>query len=311
MNPIAIITRMLTPAPVRRVTLHVVREDAPLAAAVLAQRRMFDPETSYRDAALPEAPGERYTELYRSAQARLDKVLGHCALSEADLQSPKALRGVSEDELRELDAWLGRVWSECSACQEELRRIQEERRHVEQLLRALDNFAALDIDLGLLGRAKRFLDVRIGILPRANIPRMRDAVSLAGYVLQPYLYSEDQAHVVVAGPTGREDEIQAVLRTAGWRGVEIPPELRADPARVRTALHERLAHTASENDSQCRLVERTQRNYRDRLIAAAQTLALAAPFADLGGALHGRGALVAMSGWIPASDLPAVRNSNT
>lgn len=301
------IAGVLTPAPIERVTLHLLRDDAPLAAAVLAERGIFDPETDYHESVLPEAPGEHYTELYRSARARLDKVLGHCAVSPTDLGPLTRLRPVTEAELRELDAWLGQIWNECSACQEALRRIEEEQRHVQQLLRTLDNFAALDIDLGLLGRAKRFLDVRIGIVPRTNLPRLREAVGLAGYVLQPFLYAQDQIQVVVAGPSGREDEIQALLQSAGWRGVEIPPELRADPTRVRAALRERAARIYEDNSAQCRLVDETQQTYHEHLVAAMQTLALAAPYAELGGALRGRGALIGMSGWVPTSDVAALR----
>ena len=71
-----------------------------------------------------------------------------------------------ERELAELDQWLHEVWRLCSRCQEGLRRIEEEHKHIDQLLKTLDNFAALNIDLGLLASSKRFLDVHIGKLRR-------------------------------------------------------------------------------------------------------------------------------------------------
>jgi len=300
---------MFKPLPMQRIALQVLNEDAPLAALVLARAGVFNPETTRAYAErLPEFPGERYREVYRSARARLDKILAHCGLP-GNAGAPGGLRPVTIDELERLDAWLGDVWAECSRAQEALRRLDEERRHVEQLLRTLDNFTALDIDLGRLSARKRFLDVHIGTVPAVNVGRLREAAALAGYVISPYLVADGLTHAVVAGPTGRETELSGVLNAAGWRAVAIPPELHDRPDKVRRELRERLARAEAGNAAQCGRVESLQREHRARLAVAADTLSRAAPYAELEDALRARGGLALIGGWIPKRDLRDVKRA--
>lgn len=287
----------------QRVALQVLREDAPVAALILAECGVFNPETRHVFSdQLPEFPGESYSELYRNAHSRLDKILAYCRASHEGTPLPP-LRKVDEKELAQLDEWLRTVWVECSKCQEGLRKIEEEQKRVDQLMKTLDNFAALDIDLGLLARSKRFLDVHIGTVPTANVNRLKEAVGLAGYLLMPFMHGDGVQHVVVAGPTGKENEVRPVLQAAGWRAANIPPELHDRPEKARQDLEEQLERIMGETDAQCRLIERTQKEFNDKLINAEQTLALAAPYAELGEALRGRGGLALISGWVPKKDL--------
>ena len=297
---------MFRPLPMQRVALQVLNEDAALAAQCLAEQGAFNPETAQLWAQqLPEFPGASYRELYYSARARLDKILQHCSLGRE--WAPPEPRPVSERELAELDRWLHDVWTLCSRCQEGLRRIEEQKKHIDQLLKTLDNFAALDIDLGLLASSKRFLDVHIGMVPAENVSRLRQAVSLAGYTLTPFLHHEGMEHVVVAGLRGRETEIRHVLLAAGWHSATIPPELHDRPEKVRRELERRAEEAAGETDAQCQLIETTQKEFIDKLMAAARTLALVAPYVELGDALRGRGGLALISGWAPRKDLPRLR----
>lgn len=290
----------------QRVALQVLREDAPVAALILAECGVFNPETRHVFSdQLPEFPGESYRELYHNAHSRLDKILAHCASHEGT--PPPLLRKVDEKELAQLDEWLRAVWVQCSKCQEGLRKIEEEQKRVDQLLKTLDNFAALDIDLGLLARSKRFLDVHIGTVPTANVNRLMEAVGLAGYLLKPFMHGDGVQHVVVAGPTGKENEVRPVLQAAGWRAANIPPELHDRPEKARQDLEKQLERIMGETDTQCRLIERTQKEFNDKLINAEQTLSLAAPYAELGEALRGRGGLALISGWVPKKDLHGMR----
>lgn len=298
---------MFKPLTMQRVALQVLHEDAAMAALVLADCGVFNPETSQALAArLPELPGESYRELYHNARARLDKILTFCSIQH-DAQHTAPLRQVNEHELAELDAWLREVWIECSKCQEGLRKIEEQQKHVDQLLEMLDNFAALDIDLGLLASSKRFVDVRIGTISVVNLARLEEAVALAGYLVRPFLQSDGMQHVIVAGPKGKEQDIHPVLQAAGWRAVTIPPELHDRPDKVRRDLQQRREHIADETVVQCRVIESTQKELDAKLGAAQQTLALAAPYAELGDALRGRGGLVLMGGWVPAKDIGRLR----
>ena len=233
---------MLTPAPMQRVTLQLLTDKAQEAALVLAGCGVFNPETTTQALAsqLPETPGERYRELYRAAQSRLDKILAHCTISDEEL-GVTAVRDVSETELAELDDWLQQVWAKCSECQEGVRRVQEGQKRIDQLIKTLDTFASLDIDLGLLQRDKQFLDVRIGTLHADNVPRLRDALAIAGYLLSDFMVSYGVTHAIIAGPTGREREVDTVLQAAGWHALEIPPEFQDRPENVREELSKRRA----------------------------------------------------------------------
>ncbi len=295
---------MFRPMTMRRVALQVLNEDAALAAQRLAEEGVFNPETaqSWADQ-LPEFPGISYREIYRNACTRLEKILTHCSSREKDL-SPPLPREVSERELVELDQWLREVWGMCSRCQEGLRHIEEEQKRVDQLLKILDNFATLNIDLGLLASSKRFLDVHIGMVPTGNVSRLKEAVSLAGYVLTTFMQHEGMEHVVVTGLRGREEEIRPVLQAAGWRDETIPPELHDRPEKVRRDLQQRATRSIEETKVQCQLIERTEKEFQDKLIVAKQTLTLAAPYAELGDAVRGRGGLALISGWVPKKDLP-------
>ncbi len=299
---------MLTPTAMQRVTLQVLTDTAPEAALVLATCGVFNPETTTHSLAerLPETPGERYRELYRGAQSRLDKVLLHSTIRPEELDVI-AVRDVSEDELAKLDVWLQQVWAKCSECQEGMRRVEENQKRVDDLIKTLDTFATLDIDLGQLQRKKQFLDVRVGTLPADNVPRLRDAVAIAGYLLSTFLLNNGIAHAIIAGPTGSEHQINAALQAAGWHPLEIPPEFHDRPENVREELRKRRAQIVEEVQAQCNLIEMNRKEFRDRLIAAQRTLAMAAPFAEVGNALCGRGGLTVISGWVPKRDVPRLR----
>ena len=63
----------------QRVHIQVLREDAPHAALALAETGFFDPEPNQAlNEQLPESPSEQYREIYRTARARLDKILSCC-----------------------------------------------------------------------------------------------------------------------------------------------------------------------------------------------------------------------------------------
>lgn len=298
---------MLIPTAMQRINLQVLTEDAPKAALVLAGCGVFNPETTqdYTDL-LPEIPGGRYRDLYRDAQSRLDKVLSHCALD----HTPKAgtqIHHVTEQELADLDAWLQEVWKRCSECQEGMRRIEDRQKQIDMLLDTLDKFAALDIDLGLLQKKKHFLDIRIGTIPSDNVERLQDAVSIAGYVLTTFLVSNGVTHVVIAGPTGRETDINAAVQAAGWHALSIPPEFKDHPEKVRAKLIRQREAILEETVTQCEVIDLARAEFRERLIAARETLAMAAPFAEVGGALCGRGGLSLITGWVPKRDVARLR----
>lgn len=295
----------------QHVTVHVVREDAPMAALVLADCGVFNPETAhaYGDR-LPELPGSRYRDLYLGARALLDKIQAFRGRSPAQ-EPPPARRLVTEAELAALEAWLRERWVECSQCEEAFRRNDEERSRAQELLRTLDDFSTLDIDLNVLQQqGRRFLDIQLGTLPSQNLARLKEAAGLAGYLVSAFRESGGLAQAIAAGPIGREDEIRPLLAAAGWQPLAIPQEFRSRPEKVREELLGRLGTTDEAEQVLAEKQARTLSEIAPQLAQAEQTLALAEPYVELvGEALRARGGLSLISGWAPRERIADLENA--
>ena len=79
--------------------------------------------------------------------------------------------------------------------------------------------------------------MKIGTVPPETLPRLTQALALTGFVISVFASSKDLHHAVVAGPTGKQDELAALLRAAGWRDIEVPEELMAHPETARKRTH--------------------------------------------------------------------------
>jgi V/A-type H+-transporting ATPase subunit I len=298
------------PLPMQRVTLQVLREDAPGAALVLAHCGVFNPDVvAGLEEELPELPGTHYRELCRSAQTRLDKILGH--RPERLEMPPAALRVVEEAELEQLNKELGKLWTECSQCEEDQRRVEEERKTVDQLSASLKNFVALDIDLNLLQGERLFLDLHVGTIPQENLRRVQEAVNLTEYIVQEFHSTEEgTCYVIVAGPKGHlksQEEVQRLLEAAGFRSLPMPSEFMDYPRKVKEELTMRFRRSEATQRELSARIHRRLAEEHEFVVRAAQTLALAQPYADLAGNLRGRGGLAVVSGWVPRHETDRLR----
>ncbi len=294
---------MFRPLSMKFVVVQVLTDDLPAASLALAESGSFHPDghPEYREW-MPGVAGERYRELFRQAEARLEKIGRQLPLA---LQPEiAAVREIGLEELSATNAWLGQVWQRCSSAEEALRDLQEEERMVLQLEGALHNFADLDIDLGHLQREKRFLESRIGTVARDNLGQLRGALELAGFLLYPYLQHEESAHVIIVGPKHQnEQELDQILDTAGFRHLQIPPELQAAPESVRQELTSRRQRIAKERQQIHGDLKVYAEQHRERLQQVQVELLLARPYAEVDQASHTTGALSVLTGWIPAVGL--------
>ena len=304
---------MFKPLPMLRIELSLLKDDAPQASLLLANYGNFDPEFSEATPEqLPELPGEPYRKAYAETRAHLDKILAHYEIAAPETVTAP-MQQVDRQQLAEIGAWLKNVWDNCSEEQERLRELREEHRRTAQLLRALDQFMDISIDLSLLQKKSALLDVRVGTLLRANVQRFEEALGLAGYVAIRFFSSEEQVHLIIAGASAQAHEIERVLQAAGWRTMDVPAEFHGRPVEVRSELSERFAKLGeqlAELDAH-RRAEPTQGKLRERLLDAAHVLARAAPYADLAALMRGRGSLVTVSGWAPRDQLPQLRQMLT
>lgn len=292
---------MFKPLSMRHVMIQILLDDLPELSLTLAELGVFAPDHRHSEEhALTHIPAEDFRRIHRQAQARMNKLHQHFGRLPPNLEMPPEV--VTEAQLDALNTSLGELWSVCSEADEALRRLDESEAMVTQLQNSLENFANLQVDLGLLQGDKRFLELRIGILPRANLARATDALGLAGFLVYPYLLSEGHAHAVVVGPGDRQSG--PVLESAGFRDLPIPVELRDQPEHVARQLKARRANIQHEREALYAAREARLEQHRSLLETAQRQLALAAPLVSLDGAARSSRHLAILSGWVPRRDLP-------
>lgn len=294
---------MFRPQPMKHVVLQVLTEDLPRVSLELAKMEIFSPDyRPFEEDKLPLIPGERYRELYQQASSRLDKIRKHIPLS--DHPGLEATHVVSEHKLEKTNAWLAQIWERCSQFEETFHRLAAEERMIDQLEGALDNFAELNIDLSLLQGEKHFLDIHLGMLPRGNTTQLREALSLAGYLLFIYMDHGNNSHVIVLGPKGeRTNEIASVLDTAGFRPLPIPPELHDEPDKLRGELIERRLNLQNQKLDETEAMEAFGNELRARLVGCQRILFMAEPFVSMDAAARSSGHLSVITGWIPSREI--------
>jgi V/A-type H+-transporting ATPase subunit I len=297
---------MFRPLRMRHVMIQLLEDDLPQASLTLAETGVFNPDgRDSEDHQLARVPGEAYRQIFRQAQSRLDKITEYFPNDPPlAVERPQVVR---ETELKAVNDRLGELWRECSECQEEMRSLDEEGRVVSQLESSLENFANLNIDLGMLQGDKTFLELHIGVVPSINLRRMEEALGLARFFVYTFLVGEGNAHVVVIGPKGEAAQrVQTVLESAGFHALNIPPELHDEPAKVGLQLALRRKRIRDEYAAVAERVARRARETEDFIREAKRTLALAEPYVSLDDAARGSSQLAVVSGWIPARELARV-----
>ncbi|MCU7906684.1 MAG: V-type ATP synthase subunit I [Candidatus Thiodiazotropha sp. (ex Epidulcina cf. delphinae)] len=293
----------------KHISIQVITSDLPSASVILAELNSFSPDTRpYAEQALPEIPGRRFRESYTQAKTRLDKIASEVGFAPTSLSD--GVTPISEGELDQANQWLGVAWETCSGFEETRRRQHEERVNIDQLETTLANFRNLHIDLGRLQGDKHFLETHIGMLPRTQVDQLRDALGLDRYLLFPFMESENETHVIIVGANDREaSKLQSVLDTAGFRPLEIPPELHAEPDTAKTRLMQRREAVKQAAQALEQAISAWSAESRQTLERAAHILHLAAPYVALGEAARHRGDLSRLQGWVPADDLPSVERA--
>ncbi|TCT21408.1 V-type ATP synthase subunit I [Thiobaca trueperi] len=285
----------------KHVRLLVLTEDLPQASLALAETRCFHPDTRPpTETRLDTLPGREYCEIFNQAKSRLDKIARLVPLDTAS--AIDAMRVVEVAELSALNDWLGRLWGEASGYEEDFRRLDDEERLVKEQQTALENFAHLNIDLGMLRTKTRFLDFYVGLVPRENLRQLEGATGLAKHILHVYMQQGDTAHVVIVGPPGaRQSQLAAVLAAAGFQNLPIPRELDREPAALQQDLARRLLDIEAQRQSLRKTLEGWGEPFHDTLLAARHTLMLAEPLVTLDPSLRSAGQLAHLAGWVPVS----------
>ena len=271
---------MFKPIPMQYISLNVLTEDVPLAAQILADTKLFNPETNETLAQqLPERLGEEFHNVFNSARGRLEKILSRISfIPPIDIEPYRVVELV---ELKDINTQLGTLWSQFSKQEEQLHQLNEQQTALKQLLETLQKFTALDLDLKLFQEPKRFLNLHIGTIPLNNLEHLKEAIALAKHFINIFHRDEQTAYFVVAGPLEHEEQVQAVLEHADFQPLNIPPEFHNHPQQVHAELIAQLKQQQEQIEALTTINQELVNNHQIFLEQAYTLLNRAADYALL------------------------------
>lgn len=300
---------MMTPVPMRHLSISLLTTDLIQAGLVLARFGQFVPQPlAARDERLSETPESAYLSTYHTARSRLLKIFDFFQLQPMP-QNELPDKAPDLAKLGEQAEWLGEVWRHCSACAESQRRYAEQLRDLRQLQALLRNYRSLDLNLGLLREEFRFLHIETGTIPLTHLDRLREAVAMIHYTVNSFSPHDGRVHVVIAGLKENRTSLETVLKAADFHALPLPPEFSDHPSKVAAELKERENRTRQKLRHMQREIDQNREAYRERLNDAAADLLAASGFAQFGPALRSRGGLAHLSGWVPEKQLPRLKKA--
>ncbi|HEC07466.1 MAG TPA: hypothetical protein ENJ12_11465 [Thiolapillus brandeum] len=300
---------MFTPAPMYHVGISLLSEDLTQAGLLLARFGYFAPDPLREETAhLPETPQQSYTDSFQSARSHLQKILGFLKIR-PDICQPIPEQAPGLEELQALETWLAQTWQQCSACAESARHYEEKLADVKSLENLLHSYQNLDLDLGMLRRDYRFLNILTGTIPQENRTRLREAIAMIGYTLTEISHHQGLLHVVIAGLKEKEPSLATVLKAADFHTLELPEEFSDHPSKVADHLREQEHRILQEQRHLHREIEEKAKTYDDRLNQATRTLLAASGLSQFGSSLRSRGGLAHISGWIPVHQIEPLKTA--
>jgi V/A-type H+-transporting ATPase subunit I len=295
----------------KHVLVQTLTEDLPKVSLALAEVGVFapDPRSAGKNY-FPTVPGEKYRELFKQAQARMEKISHILPMpSEPKLHS---IRVVEESELERLNTWLGEVWATASSYEEQFRRITEDERLVGIREGALENFANLNVDLGLLHTQSQFLNLLIGTVPTRNIQRLEESLGLAKYILYTFRENISTTNVIIVGmhsSSNSDNELQSVLQAAAFQPLVIPQDLRSQPEKIRAEINSHRSNLVAERQKIHDQLNSWAESLKQDLINAQRTLTLAEPFVRMDKSVRSAGSLGTATGWVPVTEVEKLENT--
>jgi V/A-type H+-transporting ATPase subunit I len=288
--------------PMRHVTLYLMKEELPLAALALAKLGVLDPDSVQEES--PEAsPAAQFRELQANASQLFLKIARTLGFTPPRTEPGALPADIDSTRLESLFESLRPVWSQCNRHEERIRSLREQIRQLQQQQRAVDTFLKLHLDLSKLSSDHRFLDIRVGSVESSELQRLRESLGLIHFKVIEFDRQEGRVHLVLLGLKGLDDQLNPVLRAAGYRTLFLPQGLKGYPRELHDQLGEKLDALEQELAVAERDTERLRERYSSDLEQAALVLAAAEPLAELADCLAGHGEIVTLSGWVPAPDV--------
>lgn len=285
-----------------RVYLHVLADEVPLVAQLLAYFGTFHPEMVESLAVLPDQLDIELRRVFTSALSRLEKILARAPLSKPPIDV-EPYCAVTVEELQKIDRQLGEIWQQFVKFDDQLHQIKDQQTRLKQLFKTLEKFANLDVDLRLLQGSKHFLSFYIGTIPAGNLANFRESIGLAHHFLQVFHSEENTLYCMLAGPLEFQKEIHSVLAHAEFHSLTIPPQFKDYPQQV----HAELTAQSQQLDQQIKSILEQQLNlaveHHTTLLHAHKILNRVAAYTTLTEVVRARGQLTLIEGWVPQENL--------
>jgi V/A-type H+-transporting ATPase subunit I len=293
------------PVQMQHVSLSMMKEDAPAAAIALAEMQIIHMiEKHSAQELLTEQPAEEYQKLFQQLSNRYKKIEQYSA----DLQQPPLTRpeSVTLAALSQANQDAQLLWQEISVREENIRIAREKIRTASQLANSLSRFENLNLDLGRLSQNSLFIKIFIGTVPHSEITQLKRAASLANSVIEVFHNAEILDYVTVVSELSEQQDILEILNAAGFRQIEIPPELRSRPDKIKDNIQQQFEENEAIIAEETKRISDILQKNRNVLAEICITLSYARPYASLGESLSGKGQLVYLEGWIPAGKEAAI-----
>ncbi len=281
----------------QHISLILLTESVPVAAQVLADCGVFNPETTEQ---LPEPIGDVFRQLFNIAHSRLDKI---SALVPLKKPATVVERVIDLSELEQVNKQLGSIWLELSQHEEKLHHLTEQKTALKHLLDNLKIFSMLNVDLKQFQKKARFLNLHIGTIPLAQLEHLKEAIALAEHFIEIFHSDEQSASIVVAGTLEHQEKVHAILEHADFQVLNIPPEFHSHPQQVHADLIAQLDKLQQQTEIVLNKEKALGEKNQEILENAYNSLNNAAAYAELTDTLKGRGKLALIEGWIPKADL--------
>ena len=124
-----------------------------------------------------------------------------------------------------------------------------------------------------------------------------------------FFTSEGLDHVVVFGSSEQQQDVQDVLNSADFRGLDVPDEFTGSPARLQADLDRQAEGVKQRIEEIERELSIQLATHMPLLQRSRVLLQQARPYASLANVLRGRGGLVFLQGWVPAASEQQIREA--
>ncbi len=126
--------------------------------------------------------------------------------------------------------------------------LADNRRKLEQLqnqLHQLEPVADIDLDMGSLDNS-RFIFSLLGVIPVANMERLRTSLARIPYLLIPLRKQRQSAVVWLAGARSNADVLDRAARSAYLNPLELPDNHKGTPAELINSLNTSIRQTQAQ-----------------------------------------------------------------